>query len=166
MDAWEGLLEGPKGDFPRGPAPSPDLPWRPGLLVLLLLACLVPRAVAAWKWDILWGDSLRFRYASILLEQGDFEHGFAEFGLNVYTIILIPLRHLGIDWQIAGKWFGVLVASATVLPLWGWLRRMFDDRLAVIACLVYAFHGKLIAVSPLIIRDSTFWFLLTLVLYY
>ncbi len=43
---------------------------------------------------------------------------------------------------------------------------MFDDRLAVIACLVYALHGKLIAISPLIIRDSTFWFLLVLTLYY
>ena len=59
----------------------------------------------------------------------------------------------------------MLIASLTVVPLWGWLRRMFDDRLAVIACLVYALHGKLIAISPLIIRDSTFWFLLVLTLY-
>ena len=166
MDAWEALLAGPSGDFPRGPAPSPALPRRPWIVVLLLVACLVPRAVAAWNWDVLWGDSLHYRYASISLEQGDFEQGFAEFGLNIYPLILIPLRHLGIDWQIAGKCFGVLVASFTVVPLWGWLRRMFDDRLAVIACLVYALHGKLIAISPLIIRDSTFWFLLVLTLYY
>ena len=121
--------------------------------------------MAAWNWDVLWGDSLQYRYASICLERGDFEQGFTEFGLNLYPILLIPLRHLGIDWQIAGKCFGVLVASLTVAPLWGWLRRMFDDRLAVIACLVYALHGKLIAISPLIIRDSTFWFLLVLTLY-
>ena len=43
---------------------------------------------------------------------------------------------------------------------------MFDDRLAVIACLIYALHGKLIGISPLIIRDSTFWLLLVLALYY
>lgn len=166
MDVWEGLLAGPRGDFPRGPAPSSGLPTRPWIVVLLLLACLTPRIVAAWNWHILWGDSLRFRYASILLEQGDFEHGFAEFGLNVYPLILIPLRHLGIDWQITGKYFGVVLATLTVLPLWGWLRRMFDDRLAIFACLIYALHGKLIAVSPLILRDSTFWFLLVLTLYY
>jgi len=136
------------------------------VLILLVLICLVPRAVAAWRWDVLWGDSLHYLQASVALERGDFDAGFAEFGLNTYPLILIPLRHLGIDWQIAGKWFGVLVASFTVLPLWGWLRRMFDDRLAMIACLVYALHGKLIAISPLIIRDSTFWFLLTLTLYY
>ena len=166
MDAWDVLLAGPRGDFPRGPAPNPALPARPWIIALLLAACLIPRAVAAWNWDVLWGDSLHYRYASICLEQGDFKQGFAEFGLNIYPLILIPLRHLAVDWQIAGKCFGVLVASCTVLPLWGWLRRMFDDRLAVIACLVYALHGKLIAISPLIIRDSTFWLLLVLTLYY
>ncbi len=166
MGEWEALLAGPRGDFPRGPAPNQALPLRPWIIALLLAACLVPRAVAAWNWDVLWGDSLSYRCASIALEQGDFEQAFAEFGLNIYPLILIPLRHLGIDWEIAGKCFGVLVASCTVLPLWGWLRRMFDDRLAVIACLVYALQGKLIAVSPLIIRDSTFWFLLVLTLYY
>ena len=165
MGAWEALLAGPRGDFPRGPAPGPALPVRPWIVVLLLLACLVPRLVAAWNWDVIWGDSLHYRYASIALEQGDFEHGFAEFGLNIYPLLLIPLRHLGIDWQIAGKYFGVLVASLTVVPLWGWLRRLFDDRLAMIACLVYALQGKLIAISPLIIRDSTFWLLLVLTLY-
>jgi hypothetical protein len=133
--------------------------------VLLLAMCLAPRLVAAWNWDVLWGDTLHFHYASVCLEQGDYDQGFAEFGLNIYPLIMIPLRHLEVDWQIAGKYFGVLVASLTVLPLWGWLRRMFDDRLAVIACLVYAWHGKLIAISPLIIRDSVFWFLLVLTLY-
>jgi len=166
MDAWEALLAGPSGDFPRGPAPGSALPGRPWIIAVLLAACLIPRAVAAWNWDVLWGDSLHYRYASICLEQGDFEQGFAEFGLNVYPLVLIPLRHLGVDWQIAGKYFGVLVASFTVIPLWGWLRRMFDDRLAVIACLVYALHGKLIAISLLIIRDSMFWFLLVLTFYY
>jgi hypothetical protein len=35
----------------------------------------------------------------------------------------------------------------------------------VIACLLYAFHPRLIQMSPELIRDPTFWFLLTLTLY-
>ena len=166
MDVWNSLLASPRGDFPRGPAAGPTLPSRPWIVVWLLATCLIPRAIAAWNWSILWGDSLHYRYASICLERGDFQQGFAEFGLNVYPLILIPLRHLGMDWEVAGKYFGVLVASLAVVPLWGWLRRMFDDRLAVIACCIYALHGKLIAISPLIIRDSTFWFLLVLTIYF
>src|SRR5580658_6123240 len=117
MDAWFGLLAAPSGDFPRGPAPSRPLPSRPWIVVLLLVMCLIPRAVAAWNWEVIWGDSLHYRYASTCLERGDFAEGFAEFGLNLYPLILIPLGHLGIDWQIAGKYFGVLVASITVVPL-------------------------------------------------
>ena len=145
--------------------PAP-LPWRIGTVALLLLVTFVPRAVAAWNWEILWGDTLHYVYASQALERGDFDRGFSEFGLNVYPLVLIPLRHLGIDWQVAGKWFSVLAATLTVVPLWGWLRRLFDDRIALLACLIYAMHGKLIAISPLIIRDSTFWLLFTATLYY
>jgi 4-amino-4-deoxy-L-arabinose transferase-like glycosyltransferase len=138
---------------------------RPWLVALLVAMCLVPRAVAAWNLDVLWGDSLHYRYASICLERGEFEQAFAEFGLNIYPLILIPLRHLGLDWQITGKAFGAIIASLTVVPLWGWLRRMFDDRTAAIACCAYALHGKLIANSPFILRDPTFWFLFVLTLY-
>ncbi len=145
--------------------PPLALAWRPGVVAWLLLACFVPRAIAAWNWDVLWGDSLHYHYASLALEQGDYRKGLLEFGLNIYPLMLIPLRHLGIDWQTAGKWFSVLMATLTVVPLWAWLRRMFDDRAAVLSCLVYAVHGKLIAISPLIIRDSTFWFLFAMTLY-
>jgi 4-amino-4-deoxy-L-arabinose transferase-like glycosyltransferase len=134
--------------------------------MLLALACFVPRAVDAWQWDVLWGDTLHYVHASLALERGDFKNGFAEFGLNIYPLMLIALRHLAVDWQVAGKWFSVLLATLTVVPLWGWLRRMFDDRTALLACLVYALHGKLIAISPLIIRDSTFWLLLATTLYF
>ena len=122
--------------------------------------------MAAWNWDVLWGDTTHYFYASLALEQGDLRKGLLEFGLNIYPLMLIPLRHLGIDWQIAAKWFSVIVATLTVVPLWGWLRRMFDDRLAILSCLVYAAQGKLITISPLIIRDSTFWFLLATTLYF
>jgi hypothetical protein len=166
MDASKTLLAAPSADFPRGPAAGKPLPRRWTTVAVLLLACLIPRCFVACYSDLLWCDSLHYIHASEALERSDFEVGFKEFGLNLYPILLIPLRHMGLDWQITGKFFGVLVASCTVLPLWGWLRRMFDDRLAVTACLVYAMQGKLIAISPLIIRDSTFWFLLVLALYY
>ncbi len=139
---------------------------RAATVALLLVACFLPRAVAAWQWDVLWGDTLHYFNASVALEQGDFKRGFAEFGLNIYPLMLIAIRRLGVDWQVAGKWFSVLAATLAVVPIWAWLRRMFDDRTALLACLVYALHGKLIAISPLIIRDQTFWFLLATTLYF
>ena len=95
----------------------------------------------------------------------DLDAAFEETGLNVYPVILCGLRRLGMDWTMAGAWWSVLMATAAVLPLFGWVRRQFDDQVASAACLAYAFHGKLMAVSVLIIRDPTFWFLFNLTLY-
>ena len=136
------------------------------LLALVLVACLAPRLVAAWRWDIIWGDTLCYLFAAEALERGDLELAFRDFGLNVYPAILCLLRKLTPDWQTAAKWFSVAAATLTVLPLFGWLRRQFDDRLAVIGCLCYAFHGKLIAVSPLAIRDPIFWLLVAATVYW
>ncbi len=152
-------------EFAGRAAMLPARPRRAVVVALLLLACFLPRVIAAWQWDVLWCDSLHYVDASVALEQGDFKKGFDEFGLNIYPLMLIAIRRLGVDWQLAGKWFSVLAATFTVVPIWAWLRRMFDDRTATLACLVYALHGKLIAISPLIIRDPTFWFLFATALY-
>ena len=61
--------------------------------------------------------------------------------------------------------WSLLISSLVVLPLFGWVRRQFDDRVALVACLLYAVQPKLIAWSPEIMRDPTFWFLFTLSIY-
>jgi hypothetical protein len=165
------FLTNPERDFPNalaaGAAPEAiTVPrWRPWLVVFLLTCCLLPRAWAAWRCDLLWSDTILYVQAGDALARGDLHEAFREFGLNVYPAILAGFQRLGLDWQVAGKWWSVLFATLTVLPLWGWIRRQFDDRVAVAACLAYAFHGKLVSISPLILRDPTFWFLFAMTLY-
>ena len=131
----------------------------------MVLACFVPRAWIAYSWDLVWTDSITYLRAVEAIEHGDLQRAFDEAGLNTYPVILVAFRRLGIDWASGGKWLSVLMATAAVLPLFGWIRRQFDDQVAIVACLAYAVHGKLMAVSVLAIRDATFWFLFTLTLY-
>jgi hypothetical protein len=156
----------PEREFPHcltnPPATRPAS--RPGVMLALLLVCFFPRAWAAYRGEVLWGDSLAYLQAAEALQRGDLQHAFDQFGLNIYPPILAWLQHVG-PWEVAGRWFSVLMATAAVLPLWGWIRRQFDDRVAIGGCLCYALHGKFVAVSPLIIRDPTFWFLFALTLY-
>lgn len=116
-------------------------------------------------WNQLWTDSVSFHNASVALAQRDWNAAFGEFGLNLYPIVLWVLRLLFADWETAAKWFSVAAASAAVLPLFGWTRRQFDDRVAVVACLCYAVHGKLVAMSCLAIRDPLFWLLVLTAFY-
>lgn len=165
---WRDVVRDPPEEFPNGLCGPPGrvvLPRRWGVLALLLAACLVPRAWAAWQWDLLWADSVVYLRATEALEHHDYGFAFHDLGLNTYPIILMWLRHTGIDWVAIGEWWSVALAVLAVLPLFGWVRRQFNDQVAVVACLLYAIHPKLVGFSPLIIRDPTYWLLFNLSMY-
>lgn len=167
MGFWSSFCEPPAEQFPNrllgGTAVA--VRRRRMLIALLLLICLIPRVWVAWNWRVCWSDSVWYFQLSEHLGRGEYAQAFGELGLNVYPLILLWLRGTGLDWMVVGQWWSVLMASAVVLPLFGWIRRQFDDQVAVAACLLYALHPKLVAYSPLIIRDSTFWLLFNLSLY-
>lgn len=139
------------------------LRWR--WMLLLFGLCLVPRAWMAVRVEIPCPDSLFFMKLAQAQENGeDFESAGA-YRHNIYPLILAGLHKLGVDHQTAGEWWGVLAGSLAVLPLLGWLRRMHGERVAILACLLYSFHPRLIEWSPEIIRESTFWLLTTTAVY-
>lgn len=99
------------------------------------------------------------------IEAGKSQPSLWQIHFNVYPLILAQLHRLGLSWETAGVAWSVVIASCTVLPLYGWIRRAFNRRLAIAAGILYAIHPGLIRWSAEIIRDSTFWFLLALGLY-
>jgi hypothetical protein len=156
-------------DYPDGlrePVSSrPRLSVSGWVLLALFVACLVPRGLMSLKVASVCPDGTLYIRLAQALEAGNFRAGFEEMSVNTYPVILMLLHRAGLDWETAGKLWGVLMASLTVLPLWGLARRQFDDRVALVACVFYAFHSRLIEASPELIRDPTFWFLFTLTLY-
>jgi 4-amino-4-deoxy-L-arabinose transferase-like glycosyltransferase len=98
------------------------------------------------------------------LEQGNLAGGLQ--GMSIYPAILAVMHRAGLDWATAAKVWGVLASTLVIMPLYGWVRRQFDDRVALAACFLYVVHPKFIELSPEVIRDSTFWLLFTLSLYW
>lgn len=137
-------------------------PW--WLVVVLLLAAFVPRATMALRIPSVVTDGVLYIDLAKAMEEGRPRPG-APPSLNTYPLILRTLHRLGLDWETAGTWWGVLMGTLVVLPVFGWTRRQFDDRVAVMATLLCAFHPKLIEWSPEIIRDSTFWVLFMTAVY-
>ena len=135
------------------------------LLAVLFLLCLVPRLLMGGLLSEVCDDSYYYIAVAHAVGDGDYESAFAYLNLNVYPLILLGLRRLGIEWVAAGQLWGILVSSLTILPLFGWVRRLFDDRVAAAACFLFAVHGSLIELSAEPIRESTFWFAVTLCLY-
>lgn len=119
----------------------------------------------AWRIPTVVTDGALYIHAAKALDAGTSPEALGHLSLNTYPAILLGLHRLGFDWETAGKWWGVCIASLVVLPMYGWARRQFDPQVAIVACLLYAFHPKMIEWSPEVIRDSTFWFLFMLAIY-
>ncbi len=134
-------------------------------LVGVLLLALVPRALMAWKLDTICSDGALYIYLGQALEAGNVDAAFRSMGINVYPVVLAALHQLGLDWELAGKLWGVAMATLAVLPMFGLFRRQFDDYVALLGCALYAVHPKMIEWSPELIRDQTFWFLVSLAAY-
>jgi 4-amino-4-deoxy-L-arabinose transferase-like glycosyltransferase len=142
------------------------LPSARWLLPLLVLLCLAPRVLMALRIPSICPDGVLYIEIARNLEAGQLQAAFHQMALNVYPVILLLLHRLGFDWEMAAVLWGVVISSLVVLPLWGWVRRQFDDRVALVACLLYAVHPKFIEWSPEAMRDQTFWLLFMLAIYW
>ncbi|MGA2030664.1 MAG: glycosyltransferase family 39 protein [Thermoguttaceae bacterium] len=138
-----------------------------GLLVAgLFFLCLVPRAIMAWKLTAVCPDGVFYIRLADAIDRQRFHEAFRVMHFNLYPVILMLLERGGMPWEVAGKWWGVLLSSATVLPLYGWMRRMLNERVALAGGLLYAFHADLIRWSPEVIRDPSFWCFFAAALYF
>jgi 4-amino-4-deoxy-L-arabinose transferase-like glycosyltransferase len=142
-------------------APQPRTGW---LLAALFVLCLVPRLLMAWQISVMSTDGAFFISLAQRIERG-VQQVETQYDLNIYPLVLSWLHRVGLDWETAGELWGVLCGSLAVLPLFGWARRQFGQRVAVTACLLYAVHPKLIEWTPEILRESTFWLLLATYVY-
>ncbi len=131
-------------------------------LGLLLLACAVPRIIVACRLTAIGDDAYSYLHVADSLERGRFTQALEYLNLNVYPVVLVALHKLGLEWTTAGKLWGVLMGTAIAVPLFGWLRRMFDERLATAGVFLYAVHPKLIEFSVEPIREATLWFFFVL----
>src|SRR5579872_3247493 len=94
----------------------------------LLVVCLIPRAIAAWRLPAVCDDAYYYLHVADSLDRGRFARAMEYLNINVYPLVLSGLHRLGLDWIFAAKLWGVLVGTALVVPLFDWLRRMFDKR--------------------------------------
>jgi 4-amino-4-deoxy-L-arabinose transferase-like glycosyltransferase len=134
-------------------------------LVLLLILCLAPRIWMAQRLNGVCSDGAFHLDKAQQIEQRLRRAPQDAYDFNVYPLLLGVWHHAGLEWETAAKVWGVLAGSLVVLPLFGWLRRMFDDRVALLGCALYAVHPKFVEWAPEALRDPTFWLLFTTSLY-
>jgi 4-amino-4-deoxy-L-arabinose transferase-like glycosyltransferase len=148
------------------------LQQRTGLLILLLvLSALIIRALCA---ILLTGeiDAEGAEYARIAqnLIAGKGYVGLATPGTQLFFPPLFAFLIAGVTWivgdvEVAGRIVSVLFGTLLVLPVYLIARRMFDERTALAAAALTAFHPYLIAFSASVFCEVTFLTLLLAAVY-
>lgn len=131
-------------------------------LGIVLALCVIPRAIAAWRLPAVCDDAYYYLHVADSLDRGRFARALEYLNINVYPILLLALHRVGLDWIAGAKLWGVLSGTALVLPLFDWLRRMFDKRIAMAAVFLYAIHPRIVEPTVEPLRESTFWLLFVL----
>ena len=138
---------------------------QPGVWIALLLICLLPRLWMTWKIDTVCPDAVLYLRLADALHDGNWSAGLEQISLNTFTLILMQLQRLGADLTVAGQWWSLAVSTLAVLPIYGFARRQFDERVGLLAAFFYAIHPAAIERSPEVVRDPTYWLFFTLSLY-
>ena len=136
-----------------------------GVCLLVVLAA-VPRFLLAGRAVPICDDGYFYLAVAEALDQGEFETALWYLNVNIYPVLLVAMDGLGLAVLPAAKYWSVTLGALTVLPLFGWIRRLLDDKTAFAAAAIYAVHPAFIEISAEPIRDSTFWFLMALSLYF
>jgi dolichyl-phosphate-mannose-protein mannosyltransferase len=126
-------------------------------LGIVLVVCFIPRVIAAWRLPAACDDAYYYLHVADSLQGGRVARALEYLNINVYPMVLIGLHRMGLDWILAAKMWGVLAGTAIVLPLFDWLRRMFNDRIALLAVFLYAVHPRIVEPTVEPLREATFW---------
>ena len=135
------------------------------VLSMLVLMTAIPRILMAWQLIGICNDGYYYLSVARMWEQGQTEAALSYLNVNTYPLILWGLKSVGLPFAWDFKLWGVLVSCLTVFPLFGLARRLFNDRVAGVAVLLFAIHPELIELSVEPIREPTFWFLFLLTSY-
>lgn len=135
------------------------------ILALLMLLTVIPRLLLARQISVICDDGYFYLSVVEMWKQGQTDAALNYLNLNIFPFILWGLESAGLAFPWNFKLWGILISGLTVLPLFGLVRRLFNDRWATIAVLLFAMHPELIKLSVEPIRESTYWFCFILASY-
>ncbi len=135
------------------------------ILTLLMLLTVIPRLLLARQISVICDDGYFYLSVVEMWKQGQTDAALNYLNLNIFPFILWGLESAGLAFPWNFKIWGILISGLTVMPLFGLVRRLFNDRWATLAVLLFAMHPELVKLSVEPIRESTYWFCFILASY-
>jgi asparagine N-glycosylation enzyme membrane subunit Stt3 len=102
-----------------------------------------------------------------LYSAGEYHHEiFKEYPYYaVFPLFILAFHKVFGDWILAGQWVSALCGALTVIPLFFLARRIFDDKVALLAGIFYIICPNFVRYSAEVLRDIPFVFFYTTALW-
>lgn len=126
--------------------------------ILLLIGAFLLRIIKVYQDTVIAHDGILYIKMAKIVASGDLgrisEYSF----FNLYPVLIILAQSVFGDWELSGRMVSAILGALTVIPLFLMVRKMIDQRVALITSLLYLISPHFIECSSEVLRESSFWF--------
>jgi 4-amino-4-deoxy-L-arabinose transferase-like glycosyltransferase len=127
------------------------------VLLLLVISAFVIRYVFA-NIQIIAPDGVLYIQVAKDILAGNFQ-GISGYGfLNLYSFLIALFQVIFRNWEFSGKMVSVVLGSLTIVPLFLFIKGIFNVKVAIISTLFYAVHPRFVEYGADVLREPTYWF--------
>lgn len=135
------------------------------VIFLLFLLALGVRLIITWNTYAMPSDGPRYIEVASYYAEGNLKEALKHDYHPLFPCFMAVAHQVIGNWEWAGMLVSVLLGSLAVIPLYLIGQRVFNDTIATITAVFYAFHPHTARLSSDILTTGTFIFLLVSTLY-
>lgn len=126
--------------------------------IFLFIGALLLRIIKVFQDTVIAHDGILYIKMAKIIASGDLgkisEYSF----FNLYPVLIALAHPIFGDWEWSGRMISAFLGSLTVIPFFLMVRKMIDQRVALVASLLYLISSHFIEFSAEVLRESSFWF--------
>ncbi len=126
--------------------------------ILLFIGALLLRIIKVYQDTVIVHDGIIYIKMAKIVASGDLEKISEYSFFNLYPVLIALAQPIFWDWELSGRMVSAILGALTVIPLFLLVRKMIDQKVALITSLLYLISPHFIEFSSEVLRESSFWF--------
>lgn len=128
------------------------------LSFLLFIGALLLRIIKAYQDAVITHDGIIYIKMAKIVASGDLGRISDYSFFNLYPVLIALAQPIFGDWEWSGRMVSVFLGALAIIPFFLMVRKMIDQRVALIASVLYLISPHFIEFSSEVLRESSFWF--------
>ena len=127
------------------------------ILFLLVVSAFIIRYVFA-NAQIIASDGILYIEVAKDVLAGNFQRISGYGFLNLYSFLIALFQMIFHNWELSGKMVSIVFGSLTIIPLFFFIKGIFNVKVAIVSTLLYVVHPRFVEYASDVLREPTYWF--------